>query len=211
MVLVPYAFVALLVGVLVAAVITFAVMGLADVRRRRRLARAAHQQGRRFFPDDPYDMPRRYAEFALVSSGHSARASHVTDGRLAGRCVRAFDFRCELGHGPRRMTRHYSVVSADGLEVPEAVLMWPDNDAEFAPLAARGGEGRIGCWSFQGSRRLAAALAAAWRGSPDAEPSIEARGSALILAAPARRFARGYSVSFEDVEPLLAAMQDAVS
>jgi hypothetical protein len=211
LVLVQYAFVAVLVGSLAAAVVTFALMGLANVRRTRRLAGAAHRQGRRFFRDDPYDVPRRYADFALISSGHSPRANNVTDGRLAGRSVRAFDFRCEIGHGTRRMTRHYNVMVADVSPPAEGVLMWPEADADMAPLAARGGDGRVAAWGFSGSGRLAGALASAWPQTAGAEPCIEVRGSVLMVAAPARRSARGYAVSLGDVECLLAAIRGAVS
>jgi hypothetical protein len=123
------AFEYLLIAVLVAAVISFVVMGLAKVRRSRSLARAAHQRGNRFFRDDPFDVPRRYAKFALISSGHSPCAHNVTDGRLGGRSARAFDFRCELGHGTRRITRHYSVLVVGAAECPHRLLMWSDADA----------------------------------------------------------------------------------
>jgi len=210
-VLLQYAFVAVLLGVLVAAVGTFVVVGLAKVRRTRRLAGAAHRQGRRFFRDDPYDVPRRYGDFALISSGHSPRANNVTDGRLGGLAVRTFDFRCELGHGTRRTTRHYNIMTADVQGPAEGVLMWPDSDADIAPLAARDNDGRVAGWSFSGSRRLAGALAGAWAGGPGEEPCMEVRGSVLMVAAPAGRSAGRYLVSFEDVEPLLAAIRSAVS
>jgi len=211
MVLVQYAFVVLLVAVLVAAVATFVVMGLAKLRRTRNLARAAHQQECRFFRDDPHDMPRRYGGFAVISSGHSPRANNVTDGRLAGRPVRAFDFRCELGHGTRRLTRHYNVVAADALPPGPAVLLWPDHDRLLAPLAARNADGHVRCWSFRGNPRLATALAKGWTGNDETAPAIEVRGSVLLVATPARRSAAGqYAVSLDDVARLAAA-RDNVS
>jgi len=210
-VLLPYAFVAALLGVLAAAVVTFVVMGLAKVRRTRRLAGSAHRRGRRFFRDDPYDVPRRYAGFALISSGHSPCANNVTDDRQAGRAVRAFDFRCEIGHGTRRMTRHYNIMTADCPEAEGPVLMWPDGGADVPPLAARDPDGRVAGWSFRGSRRLADALAGAWPGSPGTEPCIEVRDAVLMVAAPAGRSAGSYGVSFDEVGPLLAAIAGAVS
>ena len=156
--LIQYAFVAVLVGVLLAASVSFAVMGLGKMLRRRRLARDAHESGMKFFPDDPYDVPRRYADFAVVSSGHSPCANNVTAGRLGGRALRAFDFRCELGHGTRRLTRRYSVAVAETSLAQASLLMWHTGDAELAPMAARDMQGRVGQWSFRGSRALAEAV-----------------------------------------------------
>ena len=201
-----YAFVALLVCVLLAAIVSFVVMGLSKLRRTARLARAAHEKGRRFFPDDPYDMPRRCADFALISSGHSPRANNVTAGRCLGLPVWAFDFRCELGHGTRRITRHYSVVVVEMGGQSGALLMWPDNDAELAPLAARGPAGRVGRWRIRGPAELAAAVASAWTGPENAEPSIEVRGGVLMVSAPAERSAGSYAVETEKIEPIVAAL-----
>ena len=206
MVVLQYVFMAVLVGVLLAAVVSFVVMGVGKVRRTRRLARAAHGHDMRFFPDDPYDAPRRYGEFAVISSGHSPRANNVTDGRLVGRGLRAFDFRCELGHGTRRTTRHYCVVVAEADCRVEDLLLWNDADAELAPLAARDSHGQVGPWSYQGPAGAAAAVAEASGGLGPRGASIEVRGSTVLVAAPARRGAGGYIVSFADVEAVLRAL-----
>ena len=209
MLLIQYAFVALLVGVLMAAVVSFVVMGLAKMRRTRRFAVAAHEHERRFFRDDPYDVSRRYIEFALISSGHSPRAHNVTDSRLAGMPVRAFDFRCELGHGPRRVTRHFSVAVIDAAGARGDLLMWHDSDAEFAPLAARESDGRLGAWSYRGDRALAAAVAVACKQAEHLPVSIELRGSALMVAAPAGRSASDYAVGFDDLEAIVGPVLSA--
>ncbi|MCD6303864.1 MAG: hypothetical protein J7M21_02760 [Planctomycetes bacterium] len=206
--LLRYVFEAVLVTVLAASVVSFVAMGLAKVRRTRRLARAAHERQRRFFPDDPFDVPRRFADFALVMGGHSPRANNVTDGRVDGLAVRAFDFRCELGHGTRRTTRHYSVLAADVPGRDEQLLMWHDGDAELAPLAARTAEAHVGCWSCRGPAELVATVAAACEPLAAAAASIELRGRRLMVLAPAGRGA-DYAVRFEQIRPLLAVLRAA--
>jgi len=205
---IQYAFVAVLVGVLLAASVSFTVMGLGKMRRRRRLARDAHESGMKFFPDDPYDVPRRYADFAAISSGHSPCANNVTAGRLRGRTFQAFDFRCELGHGTRRLTRRYSVVVAETRLAQPSLLMWHTGDAELAPLAARDMQGRLGQWSFRGSRALAEAVEAACRRIEQAQPGIEVRGSVVLIAAPVRRSIRGHALALDDVAGILDAMDN---
>ncbi len=206
--LIQYAFVAVLVGVLLAASISFAVMGFGKVLRRRRLARDAHESGMKFFPDDPYDVPRRYADFAVISSGHSPCANNVTAGRLGGRILRAFDFRCELGHGTRRLTRRYSVVVAETHQVQPSLLMWHSGDADLAPLAARGMQGLVGQWSYRGSRALAEAVESACRHLDQAQSSIEVRGSVVLIASPVRRAIRRHALALDEVAGILKALGD---
>jgi len=203
---IQYAFVALMVAVLVAASVSFAVMGLSKVLRRRRLARDAHQCGLRFFPDDPYDVPRRYADFAVISSGHSPCANNVTAGGIAGRTLRAFDFRCELGHGTRRLTRRYSVAIAETRQSQPSLLMWHTGDGELAPLAARDVQGHVGQWSFRGSRELAETVEAACRHLGQAQPSVEIRGSVVLIAVPVRRAIRQYALALGEISGIIEAM-----
>ena len=203
---IQYAFVAVLVAVLVAASVSFAVMGLGKVLRRRRLARDAHQRGLRFFPDDPYDVPRRYADFAVISSGHSPCANNVTAGGIAGRTVRAFDFCCELGHGTRRLTRRYSVAVAETRLSQPSLLMWHAGDGELAPLAARDVQGQVGQWSFCGSRELAETVQAACRHLDHAQPSVEIRGSVVLIAVPVRRSIRQYALALDEVSGIIEAL-----
>ncbi len=209
MVVLRYALMAVLVGVLMTAVISFVAMGLATVRRTRRLGRKAHERGMRFFPDDPFDAPRRYGEFAVISGGHSPRANNVTDGRVDGRSLRAFDFRCELGHGTRRTTRHYSVVVAEADRAAPYLLMWHDADAELAPLAARDCRWHVGAWRYRGPAALAAALAEACADLADTGGSIETRGTTLMVAAPARRGAPDHAVPLPCVEAALRLLRAA--
>jgi hypothetical protein len=199
---IQYAFVA----VLVAASVSFAVMGLGKVLRRRRLARDAHQRGLRFFPDDPYDVPRRYADFAVISSGHSPCANNVTAGGIAGRTVRAFDFCCELGHGTRRLTRRYSVAVAETHLSQPSLLMWHAGDGELAPLAARDVQGQVGQWGFCGSRELAETVQAACRHLGHAQPSVEIRGSVVLIAVPVRRSIRQYALALDEVSGIIEAL-----
>ncbi len=203
---IQYAFVAVLVGVLLAASISFAVMGLGKMLRRRRLARDAHESGMKFFRDDPYDVPRRYADFAVIFSGHSPCANNVTAGRLTGRILRAFDFRCELGHGTRRLTRRYSVVVANTRQVQPSLLMWHDGDIDLAPLVARGMPGRVGQWSYRGSRALAEAVESVCRRFDQAQPSIEVRGSVMLIASPVRRAIRRHALALDEVTDILEAL-----
>lgn len=204
--IIQYAFVAVLVGVLVAASVSFAVMGLGKVLRRRRLARDAHESGMKFFQDDPYDVPRRYADFAVISSGHSPCANNVTSGRLGGRILRAFDFRCELGHGTRRLTRRYSVVVAEAGQVLPSLLMWHGGDGDLAPLAARGMQAIVGKWSYRGPRALAEAVEPACRRLDQAQPSIEVRGSVVLIASPVRRAIRRHALALDEVAIILEAL-----
>jgi len=206
---IQYAFVAVLVAVLVAASVSFAVMGLGKVLRRRRLARGAHQRGQRFFPDDPYDVPRRYADFAVISSGHSPCANNVTAGGIGGSTVRAFDFRCELGHGTRRLTRRYSVAVAETRLGQPSLLMWHTGDGELAPLAARDVQGQVGQWSFCGSRELAETVEAACRHLGHAQPSVEIRGSVVLIAVPVRRAIRQYALALDEVSGIIEALDGA--
>jgi len=180
------AFTAILIGVLVATVITFAVMRLRQLLRTRSLSRSAQELGMRFSAEDPFDVPRRYADFALMDNGHGPHADNVTYGRLKGRRVRAFDFRYELGHGPRRVTRQYSVIVVETDRSLGRVLMWNDHDAEFAPLSARSSDGRQGCWAYRGSAVLARRIAGALEGTGQTNMSMQSCGSVLMFFTSAR-------------------------
>jgi len=178
------AFVAILILVLVAAVVSFVVMGLLQVRRSNVLAREAHEMQMRFDRDDPFDMPQRYGQFALMACGHSCAAHNVTHGRLAGQPVRAFDFRYEVGHGTRRMTRHYRVVVLEtGLPLPP-VLMWNHHDLEAPPLAAEAAGAVLDEWLCQGDEVFAAGLARAAGSFRSARPSLQVRDGVLMMMFP---------------------------
>ena len=205
--LIHYAFTAVLIAVLVAASVTFVFMGMGKVRRRRRLARQAHVSGLKFFPDDPYDVPRRYADFAVISSGHSPRANNVTAGSVGPGNVRLFDFRCELGHGTSRLTRRYSVAVAEAEKNLDHLLMWHGEDADLAPLAARNALARVGAWSYHGSARLARALGAVCNSFADAQLSIEVRGPVVLIASPVKRAVRHHAIGLDRLAEILVAME----
>ena len=187
------AFIMLLVGVLAAVVVSFVIMGLMQLGRTRTLGREAHALGMRFSAADPFDVPRRYADFALVSSGHSPRANNVTYGRLADWRLRAFDFRYEVGHGTRRATRHYSVIVVEADRELPAVLMWHDQDIEAAPLQARNSDAHVGSWTYRGNPELAAMLTNACIDFVEEGTSLEACDSALMVFTPVRRREAGYA------------------
>jgi hypothetical protein len=200
----------LLIAILAAAIASFFVMGLWQIRRRDALCREATEAGLRFSPSDLFDVPRRYGRFALITCGHSPRGHNVTYGRLSGVPVRAFDFFYELGHGTRRSARRYGVVVAEtDLELPP-VLMWNDADAELAPLAARPGEGRLGCWSCSGDRRLAEALQEACGGLASAGASVQTSGHVLMLCVPIRRGRGDRAAALRSAPGIVEAMERAI-
>lgn len=179
------AFMATLVIALLAAMISFVVMGIHHLGRARVLARCSHEQGMRFSREDPFNIPKRYRDFALISRGHSPRACNVSHGRIDSWNVRAFEFRYEIGHGTRRLTCHYSAIIIDTqIDLPD-VLMWNDADAEHAPLAVREGDGRVDCWCFTGNRELAEVLKNATDSLAAEGLSMQVRGAMLMLALPA--------------------------
>ena len=186
------AFIVLLIGVLIAAVISFAIMGLVQVRRTRTLDRQAQEMKMRFSATDPFDVPRRYADFALISSGHSARANNVTYGRLGGRRVRTFDFRYEVGHGTRRMTRRYRVIVVEGDRELPAVLMWSGRDAGSWPLQTTQTIQRVACWSVRGEVELAEKVGDHCSSLVDESASLQTCGSVLMVFTPVRRGRGGF-------------------
>jgi len=203
-----FLFTILLVFVLVAACGSFVVMGLMQSRRTRRLRREANELGLRFSVDDPFDVLRRYADFALIGCGHSARAGDVTYGRLGARLVRAFNFRYEVGHGTRRTTRHYNVVVIESEGSFARVLMWNDNDSDAAPLQARAPDGHVGCWSYRGDAEVAAALAEA-RSQADHQQaeSYEMNETGLMVFAPVSGRLHGYSANIARATEAAAVLE----
>ena len=204
------AFMATLVIALVAAMISFVVMGTRHLGRSRTLARHSHERGMRFSREDPFGVPERYRDFALISCGHSPRACNVSHGQIDSWNVRAFDFRYEVGHGTRRMTCHYSVIVIDTqIDFPN-VLMWSDADAEHAPLEVRRSDGHVDCWCFTGSGALADVLRNA-AGSLVAEGlSMQVRGSMLMVALPAfHRRGWDYTVWMDTAMKLPCILRDS--
>jgi len=149
-------------------------------RRRAVVARQAADWGFRYSPEDPFELTRRCAEFALVAAGHSPVAANVVSGHCEGFAVRAFDFQYEVGHGARRMSRRYGVVLLEMDSPPGRLSMWHNGD--FAPIPARQEARTLGDWSVVGDAKLAEAFAAACE-------SWFARGGCVEIAAHAALFA----------------------
>jgi hypothetical protein len=183
---VEYLFLIILIGALGVGLVVLTWLGLAQRRRRRLLARAAHQMGMKFSPADLFDLTRRYGGFVLASAGHSRRAENVLYGRYAGWPLRAFDFCFEAGHGPRRLARRYSVIVADtDLDLPPA-LMWHASDDEHPPLAARRSTGQIGAWRVVEGETFAPRLAEAFNSFAEDPMNIQTLGRSVILSLATR-------------------------
>jgi len=202
-------FVLLLIGVLLASVFSFVVMGLRRRRRINALARKAHEMRMRFSPADPFDLAHRYGALDLISSGHSARADNVTHGRLEGWPVRAFDFSYELGHGTRRLTRHYGVVVAEtDLHLPP-ILLWHEKDLQAAPMAARRCDQRLACWACAGQESVASVLADACWPLADRLASMQCHNSTVMVCIPARKGAPDYAAVLECMPGILHKLRQA--
>lgn len=181
-----YIFLFILTGMLAVGVVALAGLGVGLRRRRRLLARAAHEMGLKFSARDPFDLTRRYSEFVLATAGHSQRAENVLYGRYEGWYLRAFDYHYEAGHGPGRLTRRYSVVVADtDLKLPPA-LLWHADDAEHAPLAARSPVGRTGSWLVIWGAGFAPTLADAFADAAGEPVDVQTRAGSLMLCSAAR-------------------------
>ncbi len=174
----------LLFGLLAAATVYIAVMSVLRRRSARAASRSAHTRDFRFAASDPFDIPRRYGDLALIACGHSPRASNVTHGQMSGRPVRGFDFRCEAGHAARRMPRHYSVLVVEACDLPD-VLMWHVDDLPLAPLAAREGRTGVGAWQCVGDEDAARRIAGVCGELAERPVSVQSRGGKLLFCVPA--------------------------
>jgi hypothetical protein len=197
---------AVLVMILIGALVSVTAAGLLQAGRRRRLARLAHEAAMRFSSDDPFDVPRRYGLFALVAHGHSPRAHNVAYGHRRGRPIRAFDFRYELGHGPRRTSRRFSVMVSRLARPVGRVLMWHGSHREQAPPAVLASEYRTGEWLCQGDRRISHLLADCCEkmGEP---VSIEMSGEILMLMAPTGGGHRDYGGYLRLLDEVVACVE----
>lgn len=196
----------LLMIVLAGSVLSLLAMGLGLFRRANRLAQQAHQDLMSFATSDPFDIPARYRNLALIHSGHSAHAHNVTYGRLGGWPVRACDFRFEAGHGTRRLSRHYSLALAETDMNLGEVLMWHDQDQDNAPLALRQGVTQQGPWQCVGDLPLAARLAADWPDLPGRPISLQVLGHVLMLCCPVARGRDDYHALLDVLARVLACL-----
>jgi hypothetical protein len=195
-----------MVCVLAAAVVLSAVMGIRQHLRMGRLACAASERSMKFSPQDPFQVPVRYAEFALISAGHSPHADNVTYGRLGGVPVRAFDFRCEAGHGTRRMDRSYGVIVVESQAPVADLLMWNVLDAQAAPQACLLNDGRQGYWTLCGPAATADKVASCAGGLGPRGASLEFHRGSMMLCIPMRKPADSYMDWMEQVRGLIAAL-----
>ncbi|HOF19421.1 MAG TPA: hypothetical protein PK082_10970 [Phycisphaerae bacterium] len=201
------AFRILLIAVLALAVVSFAAMGARQHRRTRRLGRIANERGLRFSAEDPFGLVYRCAEFALIASGHSVRAENVISGSLAGQTVRAFDLWYEVGHGTRRISRHYGVFIADFPQPLPAVLMWNDRDAEAAPLISSGAVTHRACWTCTGSDVMGELLAGACLPLAEEGASMQVRGRTLLLCLPDKGRSGEYACRLPVLAEILETIQ----
>lgn len=145
------AFSLILVGVLIATVITVVIMGSIQVRRIRLLRKEASRLGMEFSVEDSFQTVFRGRDFDLIRNGHSPHADNVTFGRLEHKyLIRAFDFRYEIGHGTGRITRRYGVlVSEIDRNLPD-LLMWHEAYQEDAPWELQTQGSKLDCWQVGG-------------------------------------------------------------
>ena len=201
-------FTLLLIGVLIASVVSFVVMGLRQLRRTNSLARKAHEMDMHFSPSDLFDVPRRYGGFALISSGHGPRAYNVTHGRVRGVPVRAFDFRYEVGHATRRTTRHYAVIVVQTHMVLGELVMWHIDDAQAAPLSSSIAARRVGKWMCCGDMELAYTLAEASGPLGDQFASAEVRNDTIMFCIPIVKRRQDYTESLGRVDRVLMRIEE---
>jgi hypothetical protein len=194
---------AMMVVALLATVVYIVVLGIRQWLQARKLSELAGKRSLRFSRDDPFDLPEALAEFALMKCGHSCRASNVAYGRLDELAVRAFTFRYEVGHGTRRMTRHYGVVVADvARELPE-LLMWNQHDADHAPADFHQTDRQVDCWTYTGNNVLADIVSDSAGALGEKGLSVQVRGKTVMLALPGRQ---DYTAWLDPARRLLDAM-----
>ena len=83
-----FAFLIILIGALGAGILVLASMGFRQWRRRKALARAAHEMGMMFSAKDPFDLTRRYWFFVLRGTARGRRTSSTAD-TTGGTCGRS--------------------------------------------------------------------------------------------------------------------------
>ena len=173
--------------ILLAAMIFFAAMGTSRSKRSRWLSRKASEVGLRFSPEDIFNAPRRYSQFAPVRAGHSAQANNLLYGHKDGVSLRAFDFRYEIGHGTKRLTKNYHLIVVEtGVEIP-SVILWNDLDIAGAPLDVHGTEEHVDGWICLGFRPLADILSRRCLALAQDGLSMQTCGSLLMFCLPNHR------------------------
>jgi hypothetical protein len=201
-------FTLLLIGVLVASVVSFVVMGLGQLRRTGSLARRAYELDMHFSASDPFDVPRRYGAFALISSGHGPRAYNVTHGHVRGVPVRAFDFRYEVAHATRRTTRHYAVVVVQTHMPLDKLVMWNVDDVQAVPLSSALGSTRIGKWICSGDLDLARSLVETDAPLVGQATSTEVQNGMVLFCTLIVKRHHGYSELLGNVDRVLERIEE---
>jgi hypothetical protein len=153
----------------------------------------------RFSAADPFDIPRRYADFVLISNGHSPWANNVTYGRLGGRRVRAFDFRYEVGHGTRRVARHYRVIVVEADQVLPDALMWSGGDDQLAPIGALRNDESLSGQADRENEQLAEVVTQVCKKFSDEGAGVQICGSAMMVFTPAERSKKNYADRLNEV------------
>lgn len=201
-------FTLLLIGVLMASVVSFVVMGWRQWRRTGFLARKAHEMKLHFSAVDLFDVPRKYGDFTLVSNGHGQRACNVTHGYICSCPVRAFDLRYEVGHATRRMTRHYAVIAVQTRKNLGDLVMWHVDDAQSPPLAISFTVETVGKWICRGDIGLARAVVGVSEPLSDRCASVEVRGDTMMFCLPVVRRRQDYTAQLACIEQVLGRIED---
>lgn len=135
----------------------FAVVRLKQFHRTNVMARMANESGLRFSWRDPFEMPARYADFAVMNGGHSPRAYNVAYGMVSGAMLRGFDFNYEIGHGPRRMTVNHSILAYESETQMPFMAAWKFESFpqdKPAPLAAWCANSLANKWAYAGDGEI---------------------------------------------------------
>lgn len=178
---VQYILLIILLGALGVGIVVLARLAWSHRRRRRKLARFAHETDLRFSADESFDLIGRYGDFVAVTAGHSPCVENVLSGRRGRWQFRVFDYHFEAGHGPGRVLRRYSMMIAEtGVDLPDA-LLWHGDDLEQAPLAARYPSRRVGPWYVIDGADCAEILTDALSPLAGAPVSIQTRGRSVML------------------------------
>jgi len=196
----------LLVAVLVIAMLSFVVMGVRQRQRRYALRKAAVEMGLAFSSADAEALPLKYDNLAMVGIGHSRRAENIASGSIGHWRVRIFDFRFEVGHGVRRLTRHYCVSLTDLPEHNGDVLMWHSRDIDHAPLRLKASGQTAGQWIYLGDEAAAHRLAHACASLADSETSMELSANVLMVCCPAGNSPNAYVQIMQTLPNVLGAL-----
>ncbi len=199
-----------LAGILIVTTLVLFGMGLRQWRRQRSLARVAGRRGLKFSSRDPFGLPERYAGCAIMRIGHSPSADNVLFGRWAGGYVRAFDFRCEAGHGPHRLPLGFTVVAADIPTALPTAMAWrlADPNDWLIPQAAAVGVAADGKWNLAGDTATAGRLRQRWNESGDQSVLVEVWGGSILFASPGRLGEEALNERLEAVSACVEAIQN---